>query len=115
MIEKLIGMIGINWVDVGFLAVVLIGALYWWARKAAKHPDYASAKEAKVDAGIADLMRRAGVGEDVIAKVVGFDATAAGAEAYARGQAIVDSKLAQATKLVAEARAMADTLRANKL
>lgn len=114
MLQKLIGMTGLNWFDFAVLLLIVAGALYWWARKSAKHPEYARRVEAKGDAALADLMRRAGVSEEYIAKVVAFDATQAGAEAYTRGQALMATKLSEAESAIAEARRIAESLRDGK-
>lgn len=47
--------------DLILVAVVIIGvAWFWWSRKAAKYPDYASRKEAQVDEGLQTLITKAG-------------------------------------------------------
>lgn len=59
MVEQVVAQ-GSVW-DLILVGVIVIGVIwFWWSRKSAKYPDYASEKEAQVDAGIQSLITKVG-------------------------------------------------------
>lgn len=72
------------------IVILLAGvATYWWARKSAKHPEYAAAKEASVDAvlqRLIDMKATPDVVDTALAKLRDVELAKVGAAAYADGQ-----------------------------
>lgn len=100
-------MSSIDWLDLAFAAAVIIAAgVYWWARKAAKHPEYATRKEQALDERIAAALRAAGVNEETIAKVVGVDLVAKGQQLYAETDALAEQLEIKARQLLAHAKVL---------
>jgi hypothetical protein len=95
---------------VGVLIIVLVlvgGAAYWWARKSAKHPEYAARKEATVDhvlQRLIDLRATPDVVDAALAKLRDVDLARAGAAAYTGGQDVATILETHAKVLIDQAR-----------
>lgn len=103
MIRTALAALGADWMD--FLALAAIAAglvVYWWARKASKHPGYAAGVEARV---IDPTLRRVGLD-----RLADEDLVIRGQALYAESGKLADSLEAQAQRLLAHAKVLRDKL-----
>lgn len=91
-----------------FLVILVAGvATYWWARKAAKHPEYAAAKEASVDAvlqRLIDMKATPDVVDTALAKLRDVELATLGASVYAEGKDVAGILEAHAKVLLDQAK-----------
>lgn len=88
------------------LGILLLGfAVYWFARRSAKHPESAARSEARLDAGLEALKSVTPASVDlIISQVQALDLTSLGRDAYARGQPLVRALEDKAAELLELAR-----------
>jgi hypothetical protein len=91
--------------DFPLLLVILLAlavgiGLVWFARKSARHPEWARRKEEQFDAGLEAAKAFAPASVDaVLAQIQAIDWQRVGADAYTRGKPIVQALRAKADEL----------------
>lgn len=90
--------------DILLVVALVAGVLwYWWSRKAAKHPDYAAAKEAELDAALQWAKKYApDVVDTLLDRAAAINLTAAGQASYVVLDRKVKSLQAQIDELKAK-------------
>lgn len=99
MIRTALTALGADWLDVLAIAAIVVGlVVYWWSRKATKHPEYAARVEASV---IDPALRRAGLD-----RLADEDLVIRGQALYDQSSKLADDLEGQAARLMAHAKVL---------